>query len=131
MRKILISALIVSGVAMSGDIAKCTHAMDMMEKYSSKSSEQRSKAKEKESEKPFVVPPEMLKELDAFMQKIMKDSVSKKSTKMIAELYKKQGRAFESISIEWAKQGAIECKGILDEEIHQYFFVDNINKMTL
>ncbi len=117
MKKILIGAILTSSLAMSGDLEKCSHAIDMTGKYSTLASTSVTNMQES------IIKTRHLK------LKLSKTGGTSKEIKEEIEdseyytFVTTQGtNAYKSLYSQWSKKGTIVCKGILDQEGSKYFF---------
>ncbi len=117
MNKILIGAILASSLAMSGDLEKCTHAIDMTGKYSTLVSTSVTDMQES------IIKTRHLKlklsKVGGTSKEIKKEIEDSEHGTLVA----KQGRdAYKSLHSQWQEKGTIVCKGILDQEGSEYFF---------
>ena len=98
MKKILLSAIIASSFAMSGDIAKCSHAIDMQFKYLEAGTVERKNKYE-------------------LMQRMKHMTAEwREETKETVQDYEEMGMLFSTLGREWNKVAQKECRGIVHND---------------
>ncbi len=106
MKKILLSAVIASSFAMSGDVAKCSEAWEKSQKHHDLEFVENQKARDLE----FVE-----------NEKNMSDEVKRIRMDMYrASLIK--SKVHRNLAYGWDVVGREECKGVLNEEVYRYYY---------